>query len=63
VSDFKPGDRVIYTRYDKEQRKVVEIPAAYVRSQITSGNQMHVIAVDEDPRHPRQVGKDSIRLA
>lgn len=58
---FKPGDRVIYTRL--ERPKPTEWPATYVRLQTTAGRAMHIILLDAKPNHPRQVGLRSIRRA
>jgi hypothetical protein len=60
LESFEAGDRVIYTRF--RQRAISEMPATYVRSQVTSGRVMHVICVD-GTHAPRQVGSESIRKA
>lgn len=58
---FTRGDRVIYTRMERPNN--TEWPATYIREQETSGRHMHVIALDANPNHPRQVGCNSIRRA
>lgn len=55
---FQPGDRVIYRQ--RGQTEFTDLPATFVRSQITSGREMYIIQLDGNPK-PRQVGVKSVR--
>lgn len=57
---FKPGDPVIYRQRGETEFK--DLPATFVRSQITSGREMCIIQIDGNPK-PRQVGVKSVRPA
>lgn len=63
---FRPGDRVTYEKPERRHLGrwvIASYKATYVRSQTVNDRLMHVIALDDRPQQPRQVGSDSIRLA
>jgi hypothetical protein len=61
MAEFAPGSRVIYARI--ADRRVTDVPAIYVRSQITAGRKMHVIQIAGAAGRIFQVGERSIRMA
>jgi hypothetical protein len=60
MSDFRPGDRVIYTRFVRP--RATEHAATVVRYQETGSRQlpMYVIQLDTNPK-PRQVSAAALR--